>query len=284
MHPEALAALRCPICRAPLAAAAAALRCASGHAFDVARQGYVSFLVGRDSGLVGDDAGMVAARARFLAAGHLAPLSDALAALAARVAPGLAVEVGGGTAHHLARVVDAAPARAGLSIDLSKHAARRAARAHPRIAAIVADARGTLPLADGCAALVLDVFAPRNGAELRRVLRDDGALLVATPAPDHLRELRPRLGLLDVDPDKERRTDAALAPHLRRDSSSDLAWIMTLPRSDALALAAMGPSARHLDPAELSARIAALPDRVEVTASIRVGVWRRGDGAGRASP
>src|SRR5690606_14909477 len=134
---------------------------------DVAREGYVSFLVGRPTRLVGDDSAMVAARARFLAAGHLAPLADALAARAREAGPGLAVEVGAGTAYHLARALDALPGRGGLAIDVSKHAARHAARAHPRLAAVVADARATLPVADACAGLVLDVFAPRNGAELR---------------------------------------------------------------------------------------------------------------------
>jgi 23S rRNA (guanine745-N1)-methyltransferase len=274
MQPEALAALRCPHCRAQLAEREGALRCASGHAFDVARQGYVSFLAGRPSGRIGDDASMVEARARFLAAGHLDPLSKALASLASGAAPGLVVEAGAGTAHHLARVLDALPAHAGLAVDLSRHAARRAARAHPRAAAIVADLRERLPLADGCAALVLDVFAPRNGPELRRILRDDGALLVATPGPDHLAELRRALGLLEVDPEKDRRVEAALATWFERATARPLAWTMRLPRADAVALAWMGPSARHLDAGELAARAAALPDPVAVTASVLVERWR----------
>ncbi|MGH3409425.1 MAG: putative RNA methyltransferase, partial [Streptosporangiaceae bacterium] len=65
--------LRCPACGAALARAAGTpgrtLRCRNGHAFDVARQGYVSLLA---SGLtpVGDTAAMVQARIDFLAAGH----------------------------------------------------------------------------------------------------------------------------------------------------------------------------------------------------------------------
>jgi 23S rRNA (guanine745-N1)-methyltransferase len=129
-------------------------------------------------------------------------------------------------------------------------------------------------LADACAGLALDVFAPRNGAELRRILRVDGALVVVTPTPAHLRELRPRLGLLDVDPEKGRRLDAALEPHFRRASSHEVAWTMRLTRADVLSLAAMGPSARHLDPPALQSAVAALPEPVAVTASVCVGVWR----------
>jgi 23S rRNA (guanine745-N1)-methyltransferase len=273
MHPAAVACLRCPICRRPLALSARTLACEARHAFDVARHGYVSFLVGRPTRLVGDDAAMVAARARFLAAGHFAPVTDALVALAAGAGAGLAVEVGAGTAHHLAGVLDALPEHVGVAVDLSPHAARRAARAHPRIAAVVADA-AALPLADACASLVLDVFAPRNGAELRRVLREDGALVVARPEREHLQELRPALGLLEVDPEKERRVEQALGPYLARDARRALSFRMALGRADVAALAAMGPSARHLDPAALAARVAALPEPAPVTASIVVERWR----------
>jgi 23S rRNA (guanine745-N1)-methyltransferase len=274
MDHDAVACLRCPICRGALAVSAHALVCEARHAFDVARHGYVSFLVGRPTGRIGDDAAMVAARARFLAAGHFAPISDAIAALAAGAGPGLVVEVGAGTAQHLARVLDALPAHAGLALDLSRHAARRAARAHPRITAVVADARAALPLADACAALVLDVFAPRNGAELRRVLREDGALVVARADGGHLRELRPALGLLEVDPEKERRVEEALGPHLERDARRELSYRMALGRDDVAALASMGPSARHLAPAALAERAAALPEPASVTASVIVERWR----------
>jgi len=276
MHPDAVAALRCPLCRAPLARAGATLRCGAGHAFDVARQGYVSFLVGRPSGLVGDDAAMVEARSRFLAAGHFAPLARAIVevARAAVTGPGLVLEVGAGPAYYLAQVLAALPARAGVAIDLSRHAARRAARAHPGIAALVSDARSPLPLADGCAALALDVFAPRRGDELRRVLRNDGSLLVVTPERDHLAELRGPLGLLQVDPEKERRVEEALAPHFEREEVRPLAWELSLGREDAVALASMGPSARHVAPAELAARSAAWPARARATASVVVATWR----------
>jgi len=271
---DVLAALRCPVCRGALADGGLTLRCAAGHAFDVARQGYVSFLAGRSTGLVGDDAAMVEARARFLAAGHFEPLAREVVAAAAAAPGGLVVEVGAGTAWYLARVLDALPDRPGLALDLSKYASRRAARAHPRAVAAVADARSLLPLADRCAGLVLDVFAPRNGAELRRLLRDDGLLIVVTPAADHLAELRATLGLLEVDPDKERRVSDALSPHFERDACRSVRWTMTLSRADVLALAGMGPSARHVGAEALARRAEALPDPASVLGACVVERWR----------
>jgi 23S rRNA (guanine745-N1)-methyltransferase len=275
MLAEVVAALRCPLCRGALSdSGGRGLRCPAGHAFDVARQGYVSFRVGKPSGLVGDDAAMVDARARFLGAGHYVPIARELVAEAGAAGAGLAVEVGAGTAWYLARVLDAQAGRTGLAIDLSRFAARRAAHAHPRAMAAVADARSPFPLADGCAGIVLDVFAPRNGAELRRVLRDDGLLLVVTPAADHLAELRSVLGLLDVAPEKERRVAGSLAPFLERASARSLRWTMSLPQQDVLALAGMGPSARHVAPDVLAARARGLPDPVTVTAACTIESWR----------
>nr|WP_232288408.1 methyltransferase domain-containing protein [Anaeromyxobacter sp. K] len=219
---------------------------------------------------------MVAARETFLGAGHFAPLSAALARAAeAHAGPeGLVVEVGAGTGHHLRAVLEALPDRYGLALDLSRHAARRAARAHPRLAAVVADAWEPLPVADACAALVLDVFAPRNAAEFRRVLVPGGSLLLVTPAPAHLAELREPLGLLEVDPDKARRVSEALEGHFALAFSESLAWTLSLARADVLAVAGMGPSAHHTSPDVLAARVAVLDEPVRVTAAVQVQVYR----------
>ena len=135
---------------------------------------------------------MVAARAEFLGAGHYAPLVRRLAALAAEVAPdeGIVLDAGANIGHYLAAVLDTRP---GLALDLSAIALRRAARARPGIGAVVWDIWRPWPVQDGCAGLLLNVFAPRNGAEFRRVLRADGALLVVTPGPEHLAELGARI-------------------------------------------------------------------------------------------
>ena len=75
---DVLGYLRCPHCGRPLAQAGPALRCAAGHSFDIARQGYVSLLPAGIPGDAGDTAAMVRARRDFLAAGHFAPIAAAL--------------------------------------------------------------------------------------------------------------------------------------------------------------------------------------------------------------
>jgi 23S rRNA (guanine745-N1)-methyltransferase len=270
--------LACPQCGAGLARAGTALRCPAGHSFDIARQGYVSLLPPGARAPGGDSAPMVRARADFLAGGHYRGLAADLAAAARGAlagAPGCVLDIGAGTGYYLAAVLEAGPGRAGLALDASKPALRRAARAHPRIGAVAADAWRRLPVADAAAAVVLDVFAPRNGAELARVLHPAGQLLVVTPNPGHLAELAGPLGLLSVDPRKEERLAATLGPAFtllrqhRRDTT------LRLSRPDVAGVVGMGPSARHADPAVLAGRITGLPERVPVTLSVTLSVFAR---------
>ncbi|WP_368052578.1 putative RNA methyltransferase [Micromonospora sp. HUAS LYJ1] len=289
-----VARLRCPVCAQPLAAATdtRALRCPRRHSFDLARQGYVTLLAGRAPHL-GDTAEMVAARADFLAAGHYDVISSALAeaatsALATPTGPAgadgperagfgaypLVVEAGAGTGRHLAAVLSAWPDAVGLALDVAKPALRRAARAHPRAAAALADTWQRLPLADRSVAVLLDVFAPRNGEEFHRVLHPAGVLLVVTPTDAHLAELVDVLGLLQVDPAKADRVADSLAGRFTPAHTAVHTARLTLDRAEVGTLVGMGPSAWHTDPARLAAAIAALPTPVTVTASVRLTTWR----------
>ncbi|MGW4152945.1 putative RNA methyltransferase [Micromonospora chersina] len=301
MDDRILARLRCPVCAEPLAETTAgtarALRCPRRHSFDVARQGYVNLLAGR-APHTGDSAEMVAARADFLAAGHYAPVATALAAAAVRVAdrvravgpparfapadvpPGgagpypLVVDAGAGTGWYLAAVLAALPDAVGLALDVAKPALRRAARAHPRAAAALADTWQRLPLADRSAAVLLNVFAPRNGTEFHRVLDPAGALLVVTPAGDHLAELVDTLDLLRVDPAKADRVAGSLSGQFTEESATEHRARLELSRTEVATLVGMGPSAWHADPARLAERIAALPEPVPVTLAVRLTVHR----------
>jgi 23S rRNA (guanine745-N1)-methyltransferase len=267
---RALPLLRCPHCGAALERAGEAVQCPSRHSYDVARQGYLSLLAGARSANTGDTAEMVAARERFLEAGHLDRLAEAVAEAVACAAPGdgCVVDLGAGTGWYLARLLDALPEAVGLALDLSKPALRRAARAHPRLAAVACDVWRPLPLPDGVAAAVLNVFAPRNAPEIARVLRLGGVAIFVTPQPDHLEELVRPLGLLGVDERKPERLAGQLASALRITGRRELRWRLRLDRAAARDAAVMGPSAFHISPAELDERIATLPQRVDVTVSV----------------
>jgi 23S rRNA (guanine745-N1)-methyltransferase len=268
----ALSALACPHCGLGLDQAERRLHCASGHSFDLARQGYAPLLAKGANTTTGDTADQVAARESFLATGAYDPLMEAVARAAATDAPGVVVEPGCGTGRYAAVALDAAPGREGIGLDTSKYALRRAARTHERLAAILADAWTGLPVRDGAAAAVLNVFAPRQIGELARILHPDGVLVVLIPREDHLRELVERLDLLRVDPGKSRRTADLLDTSFRAESVDELRYAIALERQAVVDLVSMGPSARHLDREAIAAAVAALPVPV------------RGVGGGGAPP
>jgi 23S rRNA (guanine745-N1)-methyltransferase len=259
----ALPYLRCPNCQQRLDQGERVLHCPRGHSFDIARQGYADLSAGRLPH-VGDTAEMVADREVFLAAGHYDFIGDALAEA---VPGGFVVDAGVGTGAYLARVLTAAPAATGLGLDVSKPALRRAARSHPRAAAVLSDLWRPLPIVDAVADAVLNVFAPRNGAEFRRILRPGGRVLVVSPAPEHLRELIAAHGLIGVDPDKRERVRESLDEHFEADYEDDLSRELRLTAAEAGTLIGMTPSARHVP-------VAALPtEAVTVTAAVRLTVW-----------
>lgn len=300
--------LRCPHCGAPVVLDGGTIACARGHRYDVARHGYVSLFAAGRRPHTGDTPEMVAAREAFLAAGHYAPIVaavvdaavDAARSSTARpatavpsltgappraaaphttagpvAAPPLVVELGAGTGHYLAAVLERVPGRWGLALDASRDALRRAVRAHSRIAGIACDVWRPLPVA-GCAAdMMLNVFAPRHAEEIARVLAPGGAFIVVTPAPAHLEELVAPMGMLAVGEDKHDRLRDALAPHLEAVAEQPVEFGLSLNRTDARALVAMGPSAHHVAPSELERRLASLPDLTAVTASVVVETFRR---------
>lgn len=275
MLADVIGFLVCPMCGGALEHSAPAVRCTAGHSFDVARQGYVNLLAGGARAAAGDTAAMVLAREAFLAAGHYAPLAERLAGVAAAaVRDGLIVDAGGGTGAFLAAVLDRVPAATGLVIDVSKHALRRAARVSPRAAAVAWDVWRPLPLRPGCASLVLDVLAPRNGAEFRRILADDGALLVASPTARHLAELVGALGMISVDARKEERLEAALSAYFTLAHREVLEFDLALSHDEVEAAVRMGPSAHHVAADDLHRRAAALAAPVRTAASFLLSLYR----------
>ncbi|MFC4533928.1 putative RNA methyltransferase [Sphaerisporangium dianthi] len=288
--------LLCPVCRGGLALDGGAARCGEGHAFDVAKQGYVSLLTGSAVPGTADTPAMVAARSAFLGAGHFAALAGRLRALVstatasardaadspatagravepAAAGRALVLDAGAGTGHYLAGVLG--PHDAGIALDVSKHALKRAARAHPRIGAVVADVWRPLPVRDACADVLLNVFAPRNGPEFARVLRPGGTLIVVTPTPRHLSPLVAELGLLSVDEAKARRVAEALGGHFAETGQIVEEAPMRLDHQAVETVVGMGPSAWHTDPETLRREILRLPDPMTVQMSCRISLFRK---------
>jgi 23S rRNA (guanine745-N1)-methyltransferase len=254
----------CPICQARLDEQPGAIRCEKGHTFDRAREGYFDLLPtghGR-SKRRGDSQAMVRARRRFLASGHFAVLAQAIVGRATRRvsdtrADFCAVEVGCGEGYYIGSLAAALESeypktRACLvGFDLSKEALRLAARRYPAVRFFVNDVWHRLSVRSGSVDVLMNVFAPRNATEFRRVIAPNGLLIVVVPGEDHLRELRERLPMLGI---AENKRDAVLAQLSPDFELLDEVSLMATPRmqpNEIGDLLAMTPSVHHLDDASI---------------------------------
>ncbi|HEY6391839.1 MAG TPA: methyltransferase domain-containing protein, partial [Bryobacteraceae bacterium] len=190
---QGLVSLLCPVrdCHLALLREERRLSCPRGHSFDVARSGYVNLLQPQDrrSKQPGDMPAAVAARRRLHDRGVTAPLLCAMAETVAASPDGIVLDAGCGDGFYLGTLARQTGFEA-HGVDISIPAIDGAARRYPECKWIVANADRFLPYADGSFSIVLSVTARMNASEFRRVMRDDGRLLVAIPAPDDLIELR----------------------------------------------------------------------------------------------
>lgn len=191
-------ALACPLDGAPLRRNDSTWRCAAGHSFDIASQGYTHLLPvqkkrSRDPG---DSKEMVAARRRFLNAGHYQPIAAAVSrAVLADLPPGASascLDAGCGEGYYLRQLAAATgdgQTLALLGLDISKWAILSAAKQDQRPNWVVGS-NANLPVLPGTLDRVLCMFGFPVYAEFSRVLKPDGQLLQVDAGPEHLRELR----------------------------------------------------------------------------------------------
>jgi 23S rRNA (guanine745-N1)-methyltransferase len=178
-------------CRLPLVSDGRRLQCERGHSFDIARSGYINLLQPQDrrSNQPGDTDQAVAARRRLHDRGLTSPLLYAVADILAPSQSDVVLDAGCGDGFYLGTLARQA-GFCGHGVDISVPAIEAAARRYPECEWIVANADRFVPYADCSFSIVMSITARMNAGEFRRVLRDDGWLLVALPAPDDIIELR----------------------------------------------------------------------------------------------
>lgn len=255
---------------------------ATGHSYDIAKQGYVSLFGNDGRKFDGDSLEMIEAREAFLSRGHFAPFVEAVSAAVRRSvstadddAEPVIAEIGAGTGFYLSHTLDDVLGSRGVGMDISVPAAKKLATAHPRLGAVVADAWERLPLLDNSVDVVTSIFAPRNAPEFARVLKPEGEVVVLTGEVGHLAELREPLGILDVEPGKVDRMVAQAEGYLELVADPQtLSFSMNLDREAILAQVGMSPSARHIDREELKRRVDVLPDSMTITARATLTLFR----------
>lgn len=193
----------CPNCNQPLAVYDNCLKCATGHSFDLAKEGYVNLLLGKGGGTHGDNREMLLARKTFLSYGFYRPMADAASELLCKYAQDGArlLDIGCGEGYYTEIFAEALRAEKGsceiYAMDISREAVRLGAK-RPfsrmseedfRVHLAVASAY-RLPYLDGSFSLVTNLFSPLDSEEIRRVLRKDGIFVMVIPGREHLYGLK----------------------------------------------------------------------------------------------
>lgn len=259
MSGEWIRPLQCPVCDEPLIDQTKSWRCANGHSFDVAREGYANLLRPhkRLPDTVGDSPEMLRARREFLAEGFYDPLSDLINSLVltavARQPTPVVVDVGCGEGYFLRRLAQQMTGQemALFGVDIAKTAVRMAAKqmgGHGRF--LVADVYDKLPIADHAAQVLLNIFAPRHPAEFARILASEGCLLVVIPAPDHLQSLRAQFSLIDIQAEKQAFITTQFEGLFTVQQIHPLTFPLRLKAQTLQLLIHMMPGVRHLTPAQ----------------------------------
>ncbi len=156
----------------------------SGHSYDISKYGYVNLLLS-SGGVHGDNREMILARRDFLSTNLYQPLCDAIKQGALKYCTsGNYLDAGCGEGYYTKQVAEAVNGDV-YGIDISKDALRYAAKRINNGYFAVASAY-SLPFDDNSFSLVTSVFSPLADKEFKRVLKNDGALIMAIPGKYHL--------------------------------------------------------------------------------------------------
>ncbi|WP_171068663.1 putative RNA methyltransferase [Acinetobacter baumannii] len=184
--------LMCPVCRQRLELVSKTWRCEQGHSYDIAKQGYVNLHVvqHKHSKNPGDTPESVDARRAFLQGGYYQPLQQAVVHLLKQLKAKTVLDIGCGEGYYtsaMQQVVEQC-----IGVDIAKNAVQRAAKLNDKVTWVVGTG-ATLPVIDQSMDVCTSLFSPIPQTEILRVLKDDGYLIVVTPATDHLYAMREAL-------------------------------------------------------------------------------------------
>lgn len=213
----------------------------------MAKEGYLNLLPAqhKKSKEPGDSRAMMRARRNFLEAGFYQEMAKAITAMIDhhRTTDAMMhiLDMGCGEGYYSRQIELHSKDSVHLDlhgIDIAKNAILAAAKKQARARFIVASNK-RMPYADHYFDLLLRVYAPSNDAEVQRLLKPGGLLLIVTPGPRHLWQLREFI-YKDV---KAHHTDIALPKHFSQIDSQQITYKIQPDPDQRMALLQMTPFA-----------------------------------------
>ncbi len=192
-------ALKCPVCNESMETAlqgSGVLFCKGikRHCYDFSSAGYVN-MAGSGKVNTGDSKQAVRARSAFLDTDAYAPIANKLCELVKKYTPqgGLVIDAGCGEGYYSNKIAQQNFSVAGF--DLSKFATEAAAKRAKREQQTESTFFGvasvySMPIFDGAADTVVNIFAPCVEDEYLRILSTGGVLIVVYAGARHLMGLK----------------------------------------------------------------------------------------------
>ena len=190
----------CPICQAPLILhpASKGYYCSNKHHFDRAAEGYLNLLPvqHKKSKEPGDSRAMMRSRRNFLESGYYQALAESIACLIdkhlAENKQYKILDMGCGEGYYSRQIEKLCQNKLNFElhgIDIAKNAIFAAAKKQPNAQFIVASNK-RMPYKDAYFDMALRIYAPSNDAEIIRLIKNQGLLLIVTPGARHLWQLK----------------------------------------------------------------------------------------------
>ena len=196
--------LKCPVCNLCLEKHEKQYLCLNNHSYDIASKGYINLLLANQKNTKepGDSKKMMEGRRDFLNKGYYHTFSERLNQVIISNISGNNINIldaGCGEGYFLWELREAIRMEQSNSmqnrefeffgVDISKAAVTYAAKRDKKIKFIVGS-NFNLPIMTNTIDIIIRNFAPSDEAELKRVLKDKGKLVVVTPGVQHLYGLK----------------------------------------------------------------------------------------------
>lgn len=179
--------LICPKCSQELNKTNSSYKCNNNHCFDIAKSGYVNLLLASSGS--GDNKKMVDARYNFLSKGYYYKLAKKISDMLSSYLSDndVIIDGGCGTGYYDNVLKQKYPNIIGF--DISKYAIDKAAKLNKDLLYIVASGK-KVPISSNSCSCIINIFSPTFPLEAKRLLNNNGIMIIVTPKDNHLIELK----------------------------------------------------------------------------------------------